>query len=125
MLLWSGAYYVVTAICVIMLYWAYGIPIFLNVRNKLRGKGEYTSPETAPWTLKRWGVLLNLISLGWIGIITVFLVIPPNELVLWTAVPISLFMFIYWQVDAKKRFIGPASGSHKSCSATGLAEEAR
>src|SRR5262249_719739 len=45
MLLWSGAYYVVTAICVIMLYWAYGIPIFLNLRNKLRRQGEFTTPS--------------------------------------------------------------------------------
>src|SRR5436190_7073675 len=62
MLLWSGAYYVVTAICVIMLYWAYGIPVFLNLRNKVRGKGEYTTAETAPWSLKRWGIPLNLVS---------------------------------------------------------------
>jgi amino acid transporter len=126
MLLWSGAYYVVTAICVIMLYWAYGIPILLNVRNKLRGKGEFTTPETAPWSLKRWGCPLNLISVIWIGIITIFLVIPPNELVLWTAVLICLFMVVYWQADVKKRFIGPAhaSESHTPRSVQGLAEEA-
>lgn len=108
MLLWSGAYYVVTAICVIMLYWAYGIPIFLNLRNKLRGAGEYTTPLTAPWNLGRWGILLNLISVIWIAVITVFLVIPPNELVLWTTVLICLFMFLYWQLDVKRRFNGPA-----------------
>src|SRR5258707_3670476 len=36
MLLWAGAFYVVTAISVIFLYWAYGIPILLNLRNRLR-----------------------------------------------------------------------------------------
>jgi amino acid transporter len=125
-LLWSGAYYVVTAICVIMLYWAYGIPIFLNLHNKLRRRGEYTTPETAPWSLKRWGVLLNLISVVWIGLITVFLVIPPNELVLWTTLLICLFMFLYWQVDVKQRFSGPARApeSNTPRSAPGFAEEA-
>jgi amino acid transporter len=106
-LLWAGAYYVVTAISVIMLYWAYGIPILLNVRNKLRGQGEYTTASTAPWNLKKWGTPLNLISVVWIGIITVFLAIPPNELVLWTSVLIVAFMFVYWHVDVKKRFQGP------------------
>jgi amino acid transporter len=107
MLLWSGAYYVVTAISVIFLYWAYGIPIYLNVRNKLRQQGEFTTPKTAPWNLKGWGVPLNIISLIWIMLITIFLVIPPNELVLWTTVLICLFMYLYWQVDVKRRFIGP------------------
>jgi amino acid transporter len=107
MLLWSGAYFVVTAICVVMLYWAYGIPIFLNLRNKCLRKGEYTTPQTAPWSLKKWGVALNLISVVWIAVISFFMVIPPNELVLWTAVAICLFMFAYWNVDVKRRFTGP------------------
>jgi amino acid transporter len=107
MLLWSGAFYVVTAISVVFLYWAYGIPILLNLRNKMRKQGEYTTPETAPWSLKQWGPLLNVISVIWILIISVALVIPPSELVLWTTVLICLFMLIYWQVDAKKRFTGP------------------
>jgi len=106
-LLWAGAYYVVTAISVIMLYWAYGIPIYLNFRNKLRRKGEYTTEQSAPWTLKRWGISLNLISVLWIGVISVLLVMPPNELVLWTTVMICVSMWIYWQIDVRKRFHGP------------------
>ena len=107
MLLWSGAFYIVTAISVIFLYWAYGIPILLNLINKLRKQGEYTTPETAPWSLKQWGPLLNIISVVWILIISVALVIPPSELVLWTTVLICVFMFAYWQLDAKNRFTGP------------------
>jgi len=107
MLLWSGAYYVVTAICVIMLYWAYGIPIFLNLRNKLAHRGEYTTPERAPWNLKKWGIPLNFISVSWILLISVFLVMPPNELVLWTTALICLFMLVYWRLDVRRRFTGP------------------
>jgi amino acid transporter len=107
MLLWSGAYWIITAISVIFLYWAYVIPVYLNLRNKMRKQGEYTTPETAPWSLKGWGPLLNVISVVWVILITIFLVLPPNELVLWTAVLIGLFMFVYWQLDAKKRFTGP------------------
>ncbi len=106
-LLWSGAYFVVTAICVVMLYWAYGIPIFLNLRNKCRRRGEFTTPQTAPWNLQKWGLVFNLISVLWIFFISFFMVIPPNELVLWTAVAICLFMFAYWHLDVKRRFTGP------------------
>ena len=107
MLLWSGAYFVVTAICVIMLYWAYGIPIFLNLRNKLQHRGECTTPQSAPWNLKKWGIPLNFISVAWILLISAFLVLPPNELVLWTTVLICLFMFLYWHFDVRQRFTGP------------------
>lgn len=111
MLLWSGAYYVVTAISVIFLYWAYGIPIFLNLRNKWRQKGEFTTPETAPWSLKKWGIPLNVISIVWIFLISILLVLPPSELVLWTTVLICVFMVLYWQLDARKRFTGPKPSS--------------
>src|SRR5262245_42794815 len=107
MLLWAGAYYVVTAISVILLYWAYGLPIFLNLRNKLRRQGEYTTAQTAPWSLGRWGKIFNLISVFWIGLISVLLVMPPNELVLWTTAIICMLMFVYWHVDVKRRFRGP------------------
>jgi amino acid transporter len=114
MLLWAGAYYVVTAISVIMLYWAYGIPIYLNLRNKLRRQGEYTTRESAPWSLKRWGTSLNFISVLWIVAISVVLVIPPNELVLWTTTIICLLMFGYWHADVKQRFRGPPAAAQVS-----------
>lgn len=111
MLLWSGAFFVVTAISVVFLYWAYGIPILLNLRNKLTGRGEYTTRATAPWSLGRWGVLLNVVSVLWIAAISVLLVLPPNELVLWTAVAILVFMPLYWFLDARRRFRGPQPAS--------------
>ncbi|HEV7671872.1 MAG TPA: amino acid permease [Thermoanaerobaculia bacterium] len=114
MLLWSGAFYVVTAISVIFLYWAYGIPILLNLRNRWKKSGEYTTPETAPWNLKRWSPLFNVISILWIGLISIFLLIPPNELVLWTTVLICAFMLVYWLVDARKRFRGPQPASEEA-----------
>jgi amino acid transporter len=108
MLLWSGAFYIVTAISVVFLYWAYGIPILLNLRNRWRGAGEFTTRESAPWNLGRWSVPLNVISVVWIVLISVFLVLPPSELVLWTTVLICVGMFLYWQIDAKRRFHGPS-----------------
>ncbi len=50
---------------------------------------------------------LNVISIVWIALISIALLMPPSELVLWTTVIICVFMVIYWQVDVKKRFFGP------------------
>ncbi len=116
MLLWAGAYFVVTAISVIMLYWAYGIPIYLNLRNKRRRRGEYTTPESAPWNLRAWGIPLNCVSVVWIAVISAFLVIPPNELVLWTTVLICAFMLLYWHLDVKRRFQGPTPAREEELS---------
>jgi amino acid transporter len=103
----AAVYSVVVAISTTALYLAYGIPIFLNLRNKLRKKGEFTTPETAPWNLKNWGVIINIIAIVWIGFITILFSIPPNELAGWAIIILCIVMFIYWQVDVKKRFTGP------------------
>jgi amino acid transporter len=107
LVVFAAVYSVVVAISTTALYLAYGIPIFLNLRNKLRKKGEYTSPETSPWNLGRWGVLINIVSIVWIVFITILFSIPPNELAGWAIIGLCIVMFIYWQVDVKKRFTGP------------------
>jgi amino acid transporter len=75
------------------------IPIFLNLRNKLRKQGEYTTPETAPWSLKRWGVIVNIIAVLWIVFITILFSIPPNELAGWAIIALGVFMVLYWQLS--------------------------
>ena len=69
--------------------------------------GEYTTTENAPWSLKQWGPVINIICIVWIAFITILFILPPNELVLWTMVLLTAFMVLYWQLDAKKRFAGP------------------
>ena len=105
--IYSAAYSVIVAVSTTALYLAYAIPIYLNARNKMQKKGEYTTLETAPWSLGKWGPLLNWIAVGWVVFITILFSIPPNELAGWSIVILGLFMIIYWQVDAKKRFTGP------------------
>ncbi len=104
---YSVVYSVIVAVSTTALYLAYGIPIYLNLRNKLGKKGEYTTPKSAPWSLRGFGPIVNVIALLWIVFITVLFSIPPNELAGWSIIILSLFMFIYWQLDAKKRFKGP------------------
>jgi amino acid transporter len=104
---YSAAYSVITSISTITLYIAYNIPVYLNLRNKLQKKGEFTNENNAPWKLKKWGVPLNFIAVAYTVFITILFCLPPNELVLWTMLVISLLLFVYWQVYAKNRFKGP------------------
>jgi amino acid transporter len=110
---YSAAYFVVTSISTITLYLAYGIPILLNWNNKRRKKGEFTTPKTAPWSLKGWGPVINVISFVWIIFITILFILPPNELVLWTMVLLAVALVLYWQLYAKKHFAGPKASSEE------------
>jgi amino acid transporter len=105
--IYSAVYSVIVAVSTTALYLAYAIPIYLNARNKMQKKGEYATPETAPWSLKGWAPILNWISVAWIIFITILFSIPPNELAGWSMIILVVFMVLYWQLDAKKRFTGP------------------
>ena len=50
-----------------------------------------------------------MLALAWIAFITVLFSIPPNELAGWSIILMAVFMLIYWQVDAKRRFKGPTA----------------
>ncbi|HAJ36493.1 MAG TPA: amino acid transporter [Chloroflexi bacterium] len=105
---YSVVYSVIVAVSTTALYLAYGIPIYLNLRNKLGKKGEYTTPKTAPWSLRGFGPVINVIALLWIVFITILFSIPPNELAGWSIIILGVFMFLYWKLDAGKRFTGPS-----------------
>ncbi len=105
--LYSAAYFVVTSISTIALYLAYVTPTFLNLRNKVTGRGEHTSRENAPWNLGRFGPIVNALALAWVALITIIFVLPPNELVLWTSLAMGLLLVLYWFGYARTRFTGP------------------
>lgn len=104
---YAALYSVVVAISTTALYLAYAIPIYLNIRNKMSRQGEYTTPKTAPWSLGSWGLLINWAAVLWVAFITILFSIPPNELAGWSIILLGVFMVLYWQLDAKKRFTGP------------------
>jgi amino acid transporter len=108
---YSAAYFVVTSISTITLYIAYNIPVFLNVRNKLMKKGTYTTKENAPWSLKGWGPILNVIAVVYTIFICIVLLLPPNELVLWSMVGFVLILIVYWFAWARKNFKGPKAAA--------------
>jgi len=112
--LYASAYFVVTSISVITLYLAYMFPIYLNWRNKRKRTGEYTTPETAPWSLGGWGPLLNVIAIVWVVFLTVIFSLPPNELVLWTMLALTVGLMLYWQLSAKRTFVGPTRADEQA-----------
>lgn len=105
--IYSAAYFVVTSISTITLYVAYTIPVFLNVRNKLRKQGAFTTRENAPWNLRKFGPILNIIAVVYTIFICILFVLPPNELVLWTMVLFAIILGIYWFGYARTHFKGP------------------
>jgi amino acid transporter len=104
---YAGAFTVVTSISTIALYLAYVAPVYLNWRNQRSGKGEHTTPETAPWNLGRWGPLIRGVAILYTLFITVVFVLPPNELVLWTTLALAIVLTAYWLLYARSRFMGP------------------
>ena len=104
---YAAAFTVITSISTIALYLAYGIPIYLNFRNRRRRRGEFASLETAPWSLRRWSPLVNAVAIVWIVFISIVFSLPPNELVLWTMLLLGLVLAVYWLGSARRRFPGP------------------
>ncbi|HYI07652.1 MAG TPA: amino acid permease [Thermoanaerobaculia bacterium] len=101
---YAAAFVVVTSISTICLYLAYGIPIYLNARNRRRGRGEWMTREIAPWSLGRWSRSVNLIAMVWIVIISVVFMLPPNQLVAWTMGGVGVLLGVYWVGSARARF---------------------
>lgn len=114
---YAAAFSVVTSISTITLYLAYIIPVYLNWRNKRRRQGEFTTPQTAPWSLGRWGGLINGIAIGWTLFILVIFSIPPNELVFWTMLLLGAVMAVYWTLHAGRHFHGPTKEDEKALQA--------
>jgi len=110
---WSAAYWVVIAISTITLYPAYNIPTYLNVRNKLRKRGEYTTREKSPWYLGKWGPVINITAVVWTIFICILFMLPPTELALWSMVIIWALLAIYWFAYARSHFKGPQKASEE------------
>jgi amino acid transporter len=107
---YAAAFPVVTSISTIALYLAYGIPILLNLRNRLAGRGEFAAPGRAPWSLGRFAPAVNTVAILWVGFVAIVFCLPPNELVLWTMLLFAITLAGYWLLFARRSFRGPATG---------------
>jgi len=101
--LWSGAYSIIVAISTIVLYAAYGLPILLALRARMRGR----PPERGPWTLGRPSPLVQAAALVWIAVLTVLFVLPPNQRGGYTFAGLLVVLLATWWAGVRKRFRGP------------------
>jgi amino acid transporter len=122
----STAFFAMTGICVIGLYIAYGIPIYLRLTNP--------NFKTGPWNLKGKHKLVGWTALSWIGFITILFFAPvfrpfwppfgstttgvePDTATTFhqnnfnftgpLIIASALVFWLYWQLSGRKWFTGP------------------
>jgi ABC-type multidrug transport system permease subunit len=58
--------------------------------------------------------VLNVIAIVWVLFLTVIFSLPPNELVLWTMLALAVGLVLYWQLSAKRNFVGPTRADEQA-----------
>lgn len=107
----STAFNALTSLALIGHYTSYVLPISLLVFRRF-GKKEI---PWGPWTLGRWGLPINLISIAYSALLIVFMVFPPYQpvnaenmnyasLIFGAAI---LFSTVLWFVYGRKIYSGP------------------
>jgi amino acid transporter len=105
--LWSEAYTVMVALSTIALYASYAIPIFLRLRLERRGEAA----ARGAWHLGRHSHWVGAVAVGWVTVITVLFVLPPNQLAGYTFAASLVGLAIYWFGFMRSRFHGPRLGA--------------
>jgi amino acid transporter len=94
-----------TAVSVVGLYVAYGIPLYLKLRAE--AKGSFQQKHYGPWNLGSWSRPINILSLLWIVFICIVMVIPPNQTAGYALIGMFILLLIMDFACYKDRFPGP------------------
>ncbi|UIO44548.1 amino acid permease [Brevibacillus brevis] len=94
-----------TAVSVVGLYVAYGIPLYLKLRAESRGL--FQRKHYGPWHLGNWSKPINVLSLIWIVFISIMMVIPPNQTAGYALIAMFLVLLIMDLAYYRKHFRGP------------------
>lgn len=100
--LWANVYSVMAALSTIALYASYALPIACALWARRRGW-----PRSGPWTLGRWGAVVNTVAVAWVALMLVLLSLPPNELAGMTFAATCLVLGIAWFAGVRTVFKGP------------------
>ena len=100
---WASALSVMTALSVIALYASYALPVYFGWRARRQKRWV----DFGPWDLGRWSSVVNLVALVWVAAMTVFMVLPPNELAGYTLAGFLVVLAIAWFGFMRTRFRGP------------------
>lgn len=101
-----------TAISVVGLYVAYGIPVFLRLRAE--AKGVFQRKHLGPWNLGSWSKPINVLCLIWIVFISILMIIPPNQNAAYALAAMFVMLIVMDITYYKKRFEGPQAALKKS-----------
>ena len=109
-MLWSGAVPIVTSLSTVALYIAYIIPIVFAAKSRLAG-AQWSA--MAVWNLGRWGLPLNLVAIGYTVLISIVLIMPPNELSGKTLAGVVCALVLIYLISVRRNFHGPEWTSRK------------
>jgi len=101
-----------TAVSVVGLYVAYGIPLYLKLRAEARG--IFQPKHLGPWNLGKWSKPINMLSLLWIVFISVIMVIPPNQNAGYALIGMMAVLVIMDLAYYRKHFPGPEAALQTS-----------
>lgn len=98
---WTGAIPVVTSLSTVSLYLAYIIPVVLGYRARWR-----QNPWTAlsVWSLGRWGAVTNIAAIAYAALVSIILVMPPNQLAGQTFAGVILALSLIYKFHVRRSF---------------------
>lgn len=94
-----------TAVSVVGLYVAYGIPILLKLIAKRQGR--FLDKHRGPWHLGKYSDVIAVLALIWIVFISVIMVIPPNEMAGYALGGMIVVLIIMDYAYFRNNFPGP------------------
>jgi amino acid transporter len=106
---WTGGVPIVTALGTVALYLAYTLPVLLAWHARRRGS-EWA--KAAVWSLGRWGSAVNLVAILYAAFICVVLMMPPNQLAVYTLGGLLAALGVLYAAIARRKFKGPAWSHH-------------
>ncbi|MFC5448500.1 amino acid permease [Paenibacillus aestuarii] len=101
-----------TAVSVVGLYVAYGIPILLKLIAK--SKGTFQAKHLGPWNLGKYSDFISVVSLIWIVFICIVMVIPPNQMAGYALGGMLVLLIIMDLAYYRKHFPGPQAALNTS-----------
>jgi amino acid transporter len=101
---WTGAVPIVTSLSTVALYFAYVIPVVLGLRARSRAHPWTTA---AVWSLGRRGTIVNIVAIVYTAIVSVVLIMPPNQLAGQTLFCAIGILAIIYRAFVRHRFAGP------------------
>lgn len=99
---WTPVYSTITAVCSVLLYVSYVIPIALGF---FALGGRWT--RQGPWSLGRWYRVMAVVAVLWCGLLFVIAVQPPNEKTLVSLAVFLAALVAFWLGIERHRFRGP------------------